>query len=136
MKFIPDFSAECSLSPTNNRYYGGGTYVQQVAGVYPAQGIAVDACVFGPNIRVGWQSFHDNRNGVVIVSGGNFPPRRTLQVRFDNCSSAFPERVSTTTNACGEFTLWHPCTCGGPAITVEARDQSGNSADGTVVQTC
>jgi hypothetical protein len=138
---IPGFTAEVSLYPTSSHYYGGGTLVQSGATIQPAQihfpgPILHDPCLLGPNINVGWQSFHDGRHGVVIVTGTNFAARSDVQVRFDNCSSAFPEKGFTTTNACGAFTIWHPCTCDGPPITVGAVDRSGNIANGTAHQIC
>ncbi len=138
---IPGFTAEVSLYPTSSHYYGGGTLVQSGATIQPAQihfpgPILQDPCLLGPNINVGWQSFHDGRHGVVIVTGTKFAARSDVQVRFDNCSSTFPEKGFTTTNACGEFTIWHPCTYDGPPITVGAVDRSGNIANGTVHQIC
>src|SRR5580693_8328641 len=90
--------------------------------------IFIDPCILSiPNINVGWQSFNDGSRGVVIVTGNSFAANSNVRVRFDNCTSPFPELGSTTTNACGQFTIWHPCTCGGPPITVGVSDGSDNS---------
>jgi hypothetical protein len=133
---MPGFTAEGSLYSTRVHYFERGTLVQGGATVQPAQIGILDPCLLGPNINVAWQSFHDGRRGVVVVTGSNFAGRTPVRVQFDNCSSAFPELGSTTSNTCGQFTILHTCTCGGPPITVTARDSSGNSANGTVRQNC
>ena len=133
---MPRFTAGASLYQTSGHYHGGGTLVQSSATVRPAQIQFFDPCLFGANIKVGWQPFHDGRNGVVIVTGSKFASYSGVRVRFDNCSGAFPEREVVRTNACGEFTMWHTCTCAGPPIMVEARDTSGNSDSGTVRPFC
>ena len=73
---------------------------------------------------------------IVIVTGDSFAAHSSVQVRFDNGTTAFPERQPATANACGQFTIWHPCTCDGPPIKVEASDGSGNFANGTVRHIC
>ncbi len=102
----------------------------------PAQITNIDPCLFGAHINVAWQPFHDGYRGVVVVSGNGFAARRSVQVEFDNCTSAFPELGFATTNACGEFTLLHTCTCSGPPIGVRASDANVNTASNSVRQTC
>jgi hypothetical protein len=132
----PGFTAVNSLASAGAQYYGGGNSARASAIAQPAQ-IIFDPCLLSiPNINVGWQSFGDGSRGAVIVSGNSFAGRSNVRVRFDNCTSAFPELGFTTANACGQFTMWHTCTCAGPPITVEASDGSGNSATGTVRQIC
>jgi hypothetical protein len=136
---IPGFSAEASLHSEHGHYNGGRPSMYPDAAVQPAQshGVGVqDPCLLGPHIRVTWQPFHDGRRGVVLVSGNNFAPRSSVRVRFDNCTSAFPELGSATTNACGEFTVVHTCTCAGPPIGVESRDFAGNSVTETLQPSC
>ena len=133
---IPGFTAETTLYSTKAHYYGGRPSMRAAVCVQPAQIQIFDPCFFGAHINVAWQPFHDGRQGVVIVTGNSFASRSSVRVRFDSCTSAFPELGFASTNACGEFTLLHTCTCSGPPIGVEALDGSGNSATGTVRQTC
>jgi hypothetical protein len=135
---VPGFTAEASIFPSRVRYRTEDVSIHRGITLLPAQTSAVaDPCILHePNIRVGWQPFQDNRNGTVIVTGRDFAPRSLVQLRFDNCTSAFLERSFSTTDACGNFTTWHNCTCEGPPIAVQAFDSSGNSAAGMVRQTC
>jgi hypothetical protein len=95
-----------------------------------------DPCVFDkPYIHVGWERFGDGR-GVVIVTGAKFAAHSGLQLTYGECTSAFSEKDVIQTNACGEFTKWHVCTCSGPPISVTAVDRSGNLASGTVQPNC
>ena len=134
---LPGFAAEASLSRSGGRHHGSRVFACGNESVQPAQIFHIDPCIFGiPNIIVGWQSFHDGRNGVVVVTGHNFAGNSAVHLRFDNCTSAFPDPGFATTDACGNFTMWQPCTCSGPPIAVHALDAGGHSADGTVRQTC
>jgi hypothetical protein len=134
---LPGFTATASLSRSSGHYSQMGAWAGGAARVRPAQIIHIDPCVLGiPNIIVGWQPYHDGRNGVVIVTGHSFAGNTVVRLRFDNCTSAFPELGFATTDACGNFTIWHQCMCSGPPIAVHATDSSAHSADGTVRQTC
>jgi len=155
---VPGFTAEVSLYQTTRSYrqaarwagstvespvdakralyVGGESWRQGGTTIQPAQIGFFDPCLFGgPRISVGWQLVRDGL-GVVVVTGHGFAARSGVRLRLDNCTSAFPDLAFGNTNACGEFTISHKCTCDGPAITVSADDGRGNFADGGVRQTC
>jgi hypothetical protein len=74
-------------------------------------------------------------HGTLLITGQNFTPGDSVEVRVDNCD-AFPYKTTLSVQPSGGFSTSFPCACGGSASIHAFDPQTMVSADNSTPLPC